>query len=98
MLLVDHLVDQTIWRVWRDDIQSSASLMANRPWLCTQGGPQVFRSGTILLMLGPFDGLRTAILDPKEITEGLDSLTSRWPSPSLGEGGQVHYKEEGCRQ
>ena len=96
MLHADHLVDQTIWRVWRDDVQSSASLMANRAWLCTQGGPNMFCSGTILL--GPFDGLRTAVLDPKEITEGLDSLTSRWPSPSLGEGGQVHYKEEGYRQ
>ena len=56
----------------------------------------MFCSGTILL--GPFDGLRTAILDPKEITEGLDSLTGGRPSPSLGEGGQVHYKEEGYRQ
>ena len=58
----------------------------------------MFRGGTILLLLGPFDGLRTAILDPKEITEGLDGLTGRRPSPTLGEGGQVHYKEEGCRQ
>ena len=58
----------------------------------------MFRCGTILLLLGPFDGLWGAILDPKEITEGLDSLTGGRPSPSLGEGGQVHYKEEGYRQ
>ena len=58
----------------------------------------MFRCGTILLLLGPFDGLWGAILDPKEITEGLDGLTGRWPSPTLGEGGQVHYEEEGCGQ
>ena len=57
----------------------------------------MLHSGTILLLLGPFDGLWSSILDPKEITEGLSSLTGGRPSPTMNEGGQVQYKEEGCR-
>ena len=59
----------------------------------------MFCSGTILLLLvGPIYGFWSAILDPKEITEGSSSLSGRWPPPSMDKGGQVHYKEGRCRQ
>ena len=77
MWILDHLVDQTIGRIWRTDIESPASDMAatTRPMPCTQGGPKVVIDGTILLLLAPFAGLWGVIFDAEEITERSGSLT-----------------------
>ena len=95
-IYADHLVNQTIRRIWRVDIQSSAphNMAARWSLICTKRGPKVLHGATILLLLGPFYGLWRLILDPKEITEGLSSLTGWRPSPTMDEGGQVHCKED----
>ena len=74
MWILDHLVDQTIGRIWRTDIESPPSDMAatTRPMPCTQGGPKVVIGGAIL---APFAGLWGVIFDAEEITERSGSLT-----------------------